>query len=54
MKYEHALAELENALYIVETNIPVNEKRGDLDQANLERDCAVSFRAAIKQLKEVT
>lgn len=48
----HAIAELENALYIVETNLPINEKEGNLEQANLERECADSFRAAIKQLKE--
>ena len=51
-KYTHAIAELENALYVAKTNIPINEKEGNLSQAILERESANSFRAAIKQLKE--
>lgn len=45
-----ALAELRIALDVVETNAPINEAAGNLDQAALERDCAKSFREAISLL----
>lgn len=48
----HAIAELENALEVVETNAPINEKEGNLEQAQLERHCAKSFKEAISILKK--
>ncbi len=51
MSYKAAINELENALEIVITNEPINEERGDIEQARLERENAVSFRAAIELLK---
>ena len=47
----HAIAELENALEVVETNAPINEEKGNLEQAELERQCAESFKEAIAILK---
>lgn len=47
----HAIAELERALETVEINAPINEAAGNLAQAQLERECAESYRAAIPQLK---
>lgn len=44
---EHAKASLQIALDTVETNAPINEADGKLEQAKLERECAESFRAAI-------
>jgi hypothetical protein len=49
--YKPAIAELENALDMVETNAPINEKEGDKAQAKLERKNAESFKAAIERLK---
>ncbi len=50
-KMEHAITQLEIALDIVETNAPINEAEGNLEQAQLERECAASYRAAIEKLK---
>ena len=47
-----AISELENALQVVETNAPINEKEGNLEQAQLERHCAKSFKEAISILKK--
>ena len=47
-----AISELENALHVVETNAPINEKEGNLEQAQLERHCAKSFKEAISILKK--
>lgn len=49
----HAIAQLEISLDVVETNAPINEAEGNLDQAALERDCAKSYRAAIEILQAV-
>lgn len=47
-----SIAELEIALATAENNAPINMAEGNLDQADLERRNAESFRAAIKLLKE--
>lgn len=49
--YEYAINELEIALDVVETNAPINEAEGNLEQAELERTVAESCRAAIELLK---
>ena len=46
----HALATLKVALDMVETNYPINIERGDIEQAQLEAECAESFRNAIAAL----
>lgn len=46
----HALATLKIALDMVETNYPINIERGDIEQAQLEAECAESFRNAIAAL----
>lgn len=48
--YEPAVSELYNALEVVQTNAPINEKRGDISQARLERKNAESFKSAIQLL----
>lgn len=49
--FDRAIMELKIALEIVETNAPINEREGNLEQAKLERECAESYRAAIKRLE---
>ncbi len=46
-----AIAQLETDLDVIERNEPGNRKRGNIAQANLERNHAVSFKAAIEKLK---
>jgi hypothetical protein len=46
-----AIAELKRDLETVETNEPINESEKDEGQADLERENAKSFRAAIKVLE---
>lgn len=48
---EHAIAQLEISLKTVETNAPINEREGNVEQARLERECAEEYRAAIAKLK---
>jgi Zn finger protein HypA/HybF involved in hydrogenase expression len=48
---EQAITQLEIALEVVETNAPINEAEGNLEQVQLERECAASYRAAIERLK---
>ncbi|QSL90431.1 hypothetical protein [Pseudomonas atacamensis] len=45
-----AIAQLQQALEVVENNAPINEAEGNLDQARLERSLAMSFRTAIAML----
>ncbi|MDG9809431.1 MULTISPECIES: hypothetical protein [Pseudomonas] len=45
-----AVAQLRIALDVVETNHPINEAAGNLEQAKLEKRCAESFRLAISML----
>jgi hypothetical protein len=42
-----SIAQLRAALETVETNAPINEAEGNLEQAELERENAASFREAI-------
>jgi hypothetical protein len=44
------IAELTNSLYVVKTNEPINRKRGDIKQADLEKYNAKSFEGAINWL----
>lgn len=45
-----AVSSLQVAAEVCETNAPINEARGDIAQAKLERDNAAEYRAAIKRL----
>ncbi|WP_219097570.1 hypothetical protein [Pseudomonas sp. UMAB-40] len=45
-----AIEQLRQALFVVETNAPINEAEGNLDQAALERSLAKSFITAIAML----
>ncbi len=45
-----AVAQLRIALDVVETNQPINQAAGNLEQANYEKRCAESFRLAISML----
>lgn len=46
----HAIATLRIALETVETNYPINIEAGNIEQAQLEAECAESFRNAIAAL----
>lgn len=48
-----AIAQLRQALEVVETNAPINEAEGNLDQAALERSLAQSFITAIAMLDSI-
>jgi uncharacterized coiled-coil protein SlyX len=48
-----AIEQLKQALSVVETNAPINEAEGNLDQAKLERSLAKSFITAIAMLDSV-
>lgn len=48
-----AVAQLRAALEVVETNAPINEAEGNLDQAGLERSLAKSFITAITMLDSI-
>ena len=50
---EHAITQLEISLEIAENNAPINEAEGNFEQAALERECADSYRDAIKVLEAV-
>ena len=45
-----AIMELENSLEVLTTNEPINRKEGNIEQADLERKHARSFRSAIRFL----
>lgn len=49
--FDYAITQLKISLEIVETNAPINEKEGNLEQAELERKCAESYRLAIAKLE---
>lgn len=49
--YSAAIDQLEISLEFIETNEPINRHEGNVEQADLERDNAISFRAAIAKLK---
>lgn len=49
-----AIEQLRQALSVVETNAPINEAEGNLDQAALERSLAKSFTAAIAMLDSMS
>ena len=49
-----AIAELEIALNVMETNEPINRAEGNEEQANLEAGNAADFRQAIAVLKAAT
>lgn len=51
MKHAAAIAQLEVSAQVCETNAPINEAEGNHEQAKLERDNAVAYRAAIAHLK---
>lgn len=46
-----AIEILNQALYVVDTNYPINMARGNIDQAELEKANSASFKAAIDILK---
>ena len=48
-----AVEQLRQALNVVETNAPINEAEGNLDQAALERSLAKSFKTAIAMLDSI-
>lgn len=48
---KHAISQLEINLEVVETNEPINRANGNIDQADLELECAKEFREAIEILK---
>ena len=45
-----AIVELENSLGVLTTNEPINRKEGNIEQADLEKRNARSFRSAIRFL----
>lgn len=51
MKHAEAIAQLEISAQVCETNAPINEAEGNHEQAQLERDNAAAYRAAIAVLK---
>lgn len=51
MKHESAIAQLEISVQVCETNAPINDAEGNHEQAQLERDNAAAYRAAIAHLK---
>lgn len=51
MDDSHAVASLKNSLDYVETNYPIHLAEGKLDQAELEKNAAASFREAIAILE---
>lgn len=51
MKHDAAIAQLTISAEICENNAPINEARGDFDQAELERKNAEGYRAAIAALQ---
>jgi hypothetical protein len=50
--YSAAIEELKRDLDVVTTNAPINDKEGDKDQSELERENARSFKAAISLLQK--
>jgi len=46
-----AIAELERARDVAETNAPINEREGNREQALLERQVSAACTAAIAKLK---
>lgn len=50
--YEYAIAQLEIALDNVKINAPINDAKGNYEQADLERECAGSYQAAIDILND--
>lgn len=51
-KFGPALNELNIALGTMKTNEPINRREGNLKQADLERNNAKSFEAAMKYLEK--
>lgn len=51
MKHAAAIAQLEISAQVCETNAPINEASGNHEQAQLERDNAAAYRAAIARLQ---
>lgn len=49
---EKAITELQRTAEIAEHNLPISERAGDFDQAELQRTTAAECRQAIEQLKE--
>jgi hypothetical protein len=49
---ERAIAELERGIEVAETNMPINEREGNFEQAALEREVIRDFKAAIEKLKK--
>ena len=47
-----AINELKVSLDTVENNAPINEREGNIGQANLERETATSINAAVARLRE--
>ncbi|CRM73359.1 MULTISPECIES: hypothetical protein [Pseudomonas] len=51
MKHASAIAQLTISAEICEKNAPINEVEGNHEQAELERNNAVAYRAAIARLE---
>lgn len=51
MNFSAAISQLYIKAETCETNAPINEAEGDIDQAQLERDNAKSYRDAIAVLE---
>ena len=51
---KHAIAILKDALHTAETNEPINQKEGQVAQADLERVTAAECRQAISILEIVS
>jgi hypothetical protein len=49
-RFPHSIAALTANLHTVKTNEPLSRKKGDIAQADLQRDEAKEFRSAIKFL----
>jgi len=47
-----AVAELSRSLEVMRVNEPINRKEGNKAQAELEKENATSYKAAIDRLKE--
>jgi hypothetical protein len=49
--FSAAIAELKVSLDTMETNEPINRKEGNKAQADLEKENAADYRAAIRELR---
>jgi len=50
---QEAIERLENAIYVAQTNEPINRATGDAEQADAEAAHAVSYQQALAELQAV-